>query len=153
MLRFLPTWTAQGTAIGLGGLDFGSASKDDRKVYAYLYYRGIDRTRLIQLLHDRTEDLFMNYYTRSAMFGHERVLANLSLHPKPIENAEIHEQVRAYETYVMTFSKDEVLKHPISYVVVLSESGFDFSHIDRWYERRNPERIAPYELYRVDLRR
>ena len=95
--RFLPTLTAQGTAIGLGGLDFGSASKDDRKVYAYLYYRGIDRTRLIELLHDRTEDLFMNYYTRSAMFGHERVLANLSLHPKPIENAEIDEQVRADE--------------------------------------------------------
>ena len=152
VLRFLPTWTAQGTAIGLGGLDFGSAAKDDRKVYAYLYYCGIDTEHLTELLHDRTENRFMNYYTRSAMFGHERVLTNLSLHPKPIENAEIDEQVRAYKTYVMTFSKEEVLKHPISYVVVLSESGFDFSRIDRWYERRNPERIGPYDLYRVELR-
>ena len=152
VLRLLPTWTAQGTAVGLGGLDFGTASQDDRKVYAYLYYCGTDTKRLIELLHDRTDDRFMNYYTRSAVFGHERVLPNLSLHPKPIENADIDEQVRAYETYVMTFSKEEVLKHPISYVVVLSESGFDFSHIDRWYERQSQERIGPYELYHLKLR-
>ena len=152
VLRLLPTWTAQGTAIGLGGLDFGTASQDDRKVFAYLYFCGTDTTRLIELLQDRTDDRFMNYYTRSAVFGHERVLPNLSLHPKPIENAEIDEQVRSYQTYVMTFSKEEVLKHPISYVVVLSQSGFDFSHIDRWYERESLERIGPYELYRLRLR-
>lgn len=152
VLRFMPTWTAQGTAIGLGSLDFGSASTDDRKVYAYLYYSGIDIMRLKELLHDRTDDRFLNYYTRSAVFGHERVLAALSLHPKPIGDSEIDEQMRAYETYATTFSKEEALKHPISYVILLSESGFDFSHIDRWYERRNPERIGPYDLYRVKLR-
>ena len=152
VLRLLPTWAAQGTAIGLGGLDFGSASKDERKVYAYLYYSGIDANGLVQLLLDRTDDTFLNYYTRSAVFGHERVLANLSLHPEPIQNAEIDEQARAYETYVTTFSKDEAQKHPISYVVVRSESGFDFSRIDRWYERSDPERIGSYELYRVKLR-
>lgn len=55
------------------------------------------------------------------MFGHERVLASLSIHQKPIENAVIDERVRAYETA-------EVLKHPISYVVVLAESSFIFAH-------------------------
>jgi hypothetical protein len=152
VLRFLPTWTAQGTVIGLGGLDFGSASQEERKVYAYLYYCGVDSRRLVELLYDRTDDAFMNYYTRSAMFGHERVLPSLSLNSKPIEDTDIEQQVRVYETYVTSFSREEAVKHPITYVIVLSQSGFDFSHIDRWYERDTAEHIGDYDLYRLKLR-
>jgi hypothetical protein len=152
VLRFLPTWTAQGTVIGLGGLDFGSASQEERKVYAYLYYCGVDTRRLVELLYDRTNDAFMNYYTRSAIFGHERVLPNLSSHSRPIEDVDIEQQVRVYEAYVTSFSREEAVKHPISYVIVLSQSGFDFSRIDRWYEHDAAEHIGDYDLYKVKLR-
>jgi hypothetical protein len=152
VLRFLPTWTAQGVMIGLGGLDFGSASSNEQKVYSYLYYCGVDKTHLVELLKDRTNDPFMNYYTRSAMFGHERALANLSFYASPISDAEIEGQVRSYETYVARFSREEALKHPITYVAVLPEGEFDFSRIDLWYERDAGERVGPYDLYRLKLR-
>jgi len=152
ILRLLPTWTAQGTMVGLGGLDFGTASSQDGRVFAYLYYSGADTTRLDDLLHERCPDLFMNYYARSALFGHERILPQLSLHRRPIQDAEIQEQLRVYETYVASFSREEARKYPIRYVIVSSEVGFDFSRLDLWYERDAGERIGPYLLYRVSPR-
>lgn len=152
VLRFLPTWTAQGVMVGLGGLDFGSATQKDQKVFTYLYFSGVNQTKFRDLLHDRTNNLFLNYYTRSAVFGHERALPNLSLHPSSIQDAEIEEQVRLYETYVTSFSREEALKRPITYVVVLRDSTFDFSRIDLWYERDAGELVGAYDLYRLRLR-
>jgi hypothetical protein len=152
VMRLLPTWTAQGTLLGLGGLDFGSASRKDPRVYAYLYYSGVDGRLLEQLLSDRSEDRFLNYYTRSAIFGHERVLPKLSFDFRPIGEAEIQEQVRVYENYVMSFAREDSLKHLIAYVIVRHETAFNFSHIDRWYERDAGERIGAYDLYRLKLR-
>lgn len=152
VMRLLPTWTMQGTLLGLGRLDFGSASRKDRTVYTYLYYCGLDGPSLRDLFHNKSPDGFMNYYTVSAVFGHERVLRKLSLNFHPIEDAEIDEQVVAYETYVRSFSHEEALRHPITYVVVLRDSGFDFSRIDLWYERDVVEHVGSYDLYRLRLR-
>lgn len=152
VLRYLPTWTAQGTAIGLGGLDFGSATQNERKVYPYLYYSGVDTRGFVELLYDRTDELFLNYYTRSALFGHERVLPVLSSHHKPIHDSEIEEQVRLYESYIASFSREEALKHKITYVIARAQSNFDFSRIDPWYERDAGERVGDYDLYRLKLR-
>lgn len=152
VLRYLPTWTAQGTAVGLGGLDFGSATQNERKVYPYLYYSSVNTQGFAELLHDRTDDLFLNYYTRSAIFGHERVLPVLSSHHKPIQDSEIEEQVRLYESYIAAFSREEASRTRITYVIVRAESNFDFSHIDQWYERDAGERVGDYDLYRLKLR-
>lgn len=152
VVRLVPTWTAQGTMVGLGGLDFGSATSEDKQVFAYLYYSGVDTARLSELLSDQSPDLFLNYYARSAVFGHERVLPQLSLLHSPVQDSEIQEQLRAYEAYVAAFSREEVLQHPIAYAIIGSERDFDFSRIDRWFMRDAGEQIGPYYLYRLTPR-
>jgi hypothetical protein len=152
VLRYLPTWTSQGTAVGLGGLDFGSATQNERKAYPYLYYSGVDTRGFAELLYNRTDELFLNYYTRSAIFGHERVLPVLSSHHKPIQDSEIEEQVRLYESYTRAFSREEASRTRITYVIVRAQSNFDFSRIDQWYERDAGERVGDYDLYRLKLR-
>jgi len=54
-----------------------------------------------------------------------------------------------YEILRTTFGMVE--GHPAQ--IIHPSSPLDFSYIDRWYERHSPERIGPYELYRVELRR
>src|SRR4029453_17052258 len=152
VLLLLPSWTAQGTMVGLGGLDFGSASPADRKAFAYLYFSGVDTRQLGELLHSQGTDLALTDYARSALFGHERVFPELSFTPRPVQEYEIQEQLRAYDAYVKAFSPSEVLKHRFAYVVVNAGNQFDFSRIDRWYERSSPERIGDFELYRVAQR-
>jgi len=152
VLMLLPTWTAQGTMIGLGVLDFGSANFEERKIFAYLYYSGANTARLDELLRGRSNDLAMNYYARSALFGHERALPQLSLNRRVIQDFEIQEQLRAYDAYVTTFSQSEAIKHPFAYVIVAAQTQFDFSRIDRWYERGPAERVGQFELYRVRMR-
>ena len=151
VMRLLPTWTPYGTLLGLGGLDFGSASREEPKVYAYLYYCGVDNEGFRDLLNRKSEDDLLNYYTRSAVFGHERVLPKLTYNFDPISQDEIEGQVRFYEHYVGLFSRDGALKHQIAYMVLLTGTEFDFSRIDRWYERTFVEQIGPYDLYILKL--
>jgi hypothetical protein len=103
VLRLLPTWTAQGTMVGLGGLDFGTSSLRDKKAFAYLYYSGADSAHLDDLLHERSTDLFLNYYVRSALFGHERVLPHLSLRHNPKQETEIQAQLGDFDQYLKLF--------------------------------------------------
>jgi hypothetical protein len=152
VMRLVPTWTAQGILLGVGGLEFGSVSRRDPKVYTYLYYSGADGQSLRELLHDKGSDRFMNYYARTAIFGHPRVLSKLTFDYRPIQDAEIEEQVRAYETYVASFSQEAALRHPIAYVIVRRDRGFDFSRIDLWYQRDAGESMGAYDLYRLRFR-
>lgn len=151
LMRIVPTWTQQGILLGVGALDFG-ASKRDPKVYHYLYYCGVTGQSLRELLNNRSGDTFLNHYARSAIFGLPRVSAKLTFHYKPIQDAEIEEQVQAYEAYVESFSREDALKHPVAYIVVRRDSGFDFSRIEQWYELAAAERFGAYDLYRLKLR-
>jgi hypothetical protein len=148
VMRVVPTWTSQGILLGVGSLDFGG-SRSELKVYSYLYYSGVNGEALRELLNDRSADTFMNYYARSAIFGLPRVSSNLTFNFKPIQNAEIEDQVRNYETYVASFSREAALKHPLGYLVVRRDAAFDFSRIDRWYKREEAEHYGPYDLYRL----
>jgi len=94
----------------------------------------------------------LSYYARAALFGHERVLPQLSLDQRVVQDSEIQEQLRAYDAYVASFSQSEALKHPFGYVVVPVGNQFDFSRIDRWYEREPAERVGQFDLYRVKSR-
>jgi hypothetical protein len=154
VMGLLPTWTPQGTLLGMGGLDFGSASQKERKelLYMYLYYSAADAGRLRELLNERADDTFMNHYARIAIFGHERVVPMLSFNFKPVKQEEIEEEVRAYQAYSDSFSREKVLLRPLTYIVTKAESEPNLSHIDRWYERDAGERIGYYNLYRVKLR-
>ncbi len=155
VMKLLPTWTPQGTLLGAGALDFGSApSHKARKdlLYIYLYYCGADAQRFREYLDQQSDDSYMNFYANSVVFGDERIIPELGLYPKPIQQNEIEQEVRAYQAYVDSFSRERVLEHPLTYVITKAEVEPDLSHIDRWYARDGGEHMGTYNLYRLSLR-
>ncbi len=154
VIVLLPTWTAQGTLLDMGGLDFGSVSREARKefFYLHLYYSRADTESLRLALNGTPNDPTMNYYARAVIFGHERIVPALSFHFRPIQPDEIDQEIRAYQAYVDSFSRAEVLKRPITYAVTPADGKFDFTNLDRWYEREAGERVGAYTLYRLKLR-
>jgi len=153
VMGMLPTWAPQGTILGMGGLDFGSVSQQERKelFYLWLYYAAVDAARLREILSGRAEDSFMTHYARIATFGHEREVPMLSLDFEPIRPEEIEAEASAYQNYVDSFSREVASRHPLAYVVTRAES--DFSHVDLWYEHDAGERFGDYNLYRLQLRK
>ena len=151
--RLLPTWAPQGLLIGTGSASFQSLPEATRKEWLYMHYyycgRNMDYVRGV--LTDQNEDPFLTYYAKSTTFGPERVLLFLGLNPQPITQEEIEREVKAYGAFVDSFSRQSVMTRPITYAVAPHE-GFDFSHLDRWYERDAGEQVGAYTLYRLKLR-
>lgn len=154
VMKLLPTWTSQGTLLGAGAQDFGSATRSDRKelLYIQLYYSGADAARFRELLNQRTEDSYMNFYAPSVIFGDQRFIPALSINSVPIQREEIEAEVRGYQTYVDSFAREQVMQHPLAYVIIRVEGEPGLSHIDRWYERDAGEQVGAYILYRLKLR-
>ncbi len=156
LIRLLPTWTSQGTLLDVGGVDFGSVTREERKnfFYMHLYYSRVESEALRQVLNgalDGSHDELS--FAPSVIFGLERVYPALSSQFKPIQQDEIEREVQAYLTYANSFSREEALKRPIAYAVVPVDGSFDFSNLDRWYERDAGERVGAYDLYRLKLRK
>ncbi len=139
----------------MGGLDFGSVTRDARKefFYMHLYYSKADIEALRKALKGTPDDQSMNYYARAVIFGHERVVPALSADFKPIQPEEIEQEIRAYQAYADSFSREQVLKRPVTYAVIPADVNFDFTNLDRWYERDAGESFGDYNLYRVKLRK
>jgi len=150
----LPAWTSQPTLLDIGGLDFGGVSREERKEYFYLhlYYAHADIEALRKALKGMPDDPGMNYYARAVIFGHERIVPALAADFISIQDEEIEREIRAYQDYAKSFSRAQALKRPLSYVVTQTDSNFDFTNIDLWYERDAGERAGVYTLYRVKLR-
>jgi hypothetical protein len=154
VMGMIPTWAPQGTLLALGGLEFGGVSQHQRKelLYLYLYYCEVNGDRLLEFLNQKSNDSLMNYYAPSVIFGHERILPMLGFDFNPIRQDEIEKEVRAYQAYVDSFSRDMALQQPLTYVVTSVEQAQNLSHVDRWYQRDNGEQAGPYVLFRVNLR-
>jgi hypothetical protein len=150
---WLPTWTSQGTLLDIGGLDLGHITGEERKqfLYMHLYYSKVDGWALRKPFDGTYKDVGLKY-ARAAIFGHERIIPGMSLHFEPIRMEEIEAAIRDYETYVDLFSREEARKRPLTYAIVLAEDNFDFTNLDRWYERDAGERVGDYVLYRLKLR-
>ena len=150
---WLPTWTSQGTLLDIGGLDLGHVSRAERKefLYMHLYYSKVDGSALRKPFEGTARDVGLKY-ARAAIFGHERILPGLNLHFEPIKDEEIEEAIRDYQTYIDSFSREQALKRPLAYAVLLAEDKFDFTNLDRWYERDTGERVGDYVLYHLRLR-
>lgn len=153
-MQMLPTWAPQGTLLGMGAVDFGSASHEERKefLYAHLYYSGVTADGLREIFKGSNGELLMSYYAKYVIFGHERVRPLFSLNFQPITQDEIEKELTAYATFANNFSREQALKHPIAYSVTLTDRSFDFSHIDRWYERDAGESVGESMLYHLKLR-
>lgn len=155
LLRLVPTWTPHGTSLAIGGVDFGSVSRQENKesLYSYLYFSGRDSAYVRDLLGSERIDSFLEYLSRSIVFGHERVVPFLGNDFKPVTTTEVDSEVRVYEAFVAAFSREDVLKRPIQYLVTRAENDNDLSNLHLWYERDAGERVGEYDLYRLTLRR
>jgi hypothetical protein len=118
----------------------------------HLYYSQANVEKLRRALNGAPEDPSMNYYARAVIFGHERVVPALSGDFKPIQTDEIEQEIRAYQAYANSFSREQVLKRPLTYAVIPADSDFDFTKLDDWYERDSGQRVGVYTLYRLQAR-
>ena len=116
------------------------------RFYEYLYYTGADSDYLMKELGQPMSVL------AAAAFGHERVIPDLSVQPKPITTEEITREVADYQAYVASFTRERASQHILSFVIVPVDGGVDLSNVDRWYQRDQGEQVGNYRLYRVELR-
>lgn len=154
LISLLPTWTSQGTLLDIGGLDFGTTSQEERKRYFYmhLYYSKVEPEALRRVLSGAVDGSDQDIYARSVIFGHERVTPALSSAFEPIQPTEIEREVQAYGFYINSFLRDEASRRPVAYAVMRVERNFDFTNLDRWYQRDAGELVGDYTLYRLKLR-
>jgi hypothetical protein len=152
--RLLPTWAPQGSLLATGSASFQSSADRQNKewLYTHLYYAEKNEDYLRELLNERADDRFLTFYSRSTIFGPERTLRFLGGDSQPIRQDEIEQEVRAYESFASAFSREQALKRPITYAVVLARGNFDFFNLDRWYVRDAGETVGDYTLYRLKLR-
>ena len=149
--QILPTWTRHGTLLAIGAIDFGSASHAERKefLYTHIYYSGATAERLRALFNGIPEELGLSYYVKYAAFGHERVRPLYSLDFHPLTRDEIDTEVNAYAKFVDSFSREDALRHPLTYAI--ADDKFDFSRVDRWYQRDAGQRAGAYTLYQLRI--
>jgi len=155
LIALLPSWTSQGTLLDITGSDCADISREQRKrfFYMHLYYSNVKPEMLRIALNGLQENTADELWSvRSVVFGHARIFPGLSSSFMPVRPDEIEQQVQLYQAYVNSFSRDEVLRRPIKYAVIPADADFDFSHLDRWYQRNSGERIGDYVLYTLKLK-
>ncbi len=155
VIAFLPTWTSQGTLLDMTGVDCRGLSRAERKrlFYMHLYYSTTETDAFRKALNgmpDGSHDELTS--VRTTLFGYERTSPALTSQFQPIQEDEIEREFQAYQMYAASFSRAEALRHPLSYAVIPSDRNFDFTNLDRWYERDGGERVGDYTLYRLKLR-
>jgi hypothetical protein len=151
----LATWAPQGSLLAPGSVSFQTSSEAERKewLYMHLYYSGKNTQYISELLNDRVDDPFLTHFARSTIFGPERVVMFLGWDFQPIRQEEIDREANAYKAFIESFSLDQAARRPVRYAVILTNSAFDFSHLDRWYDHDAGERVGAYTLYQLALRR
>lgn len=150
----VPTWAAQGTLLDIGGVECGTISREQRKEYFYqhLFYSATDSSVLREALNGRGDNPAIERFGPAIVFGSERVASVLSANFRPIRPDEIEREVQNYQAFMNSFSREQVLKRPITYAVIPVAGIFDFTNLDRFYERDAGERVGDYILYRLKLR-
>ena len=151
--RLLPTWAPQGSLLAPGSAPFQSLPQSLRKewLYTHLYYSGVMKESYRDLLSGRTEDLPFAYFAKSTVFGNER--AHLFLgHAQPVRQDEIESEVEGYRAFLDTFSAEQALKRPLTYLITRADDRLDLSRLDQWYQRDSGEQVGLYTLYRLKLR-
>ncbi len=116
------------------------------RFYEYLYYTGTDSNHFMKELGQPMSVL------AAAAFGHERVIPDLAVRPKPITSDEIVREVADYQAYVASFTRERASQHILSYMIVPADRGLNLSNLDRWYQRDQGEQVGNYTIYRVQLR-
>src|SRR5262249_55961501 len=155
LIMQLPSWTSQGALIDLTVGDCAGLTREERKhfFFMHLYYSKVHANALRQALQGPLwPPLDELQSVRNVVFGHARIFPGLSSQFAPVESREVEREVQLYQSFVSSFSREEAMKRPIAYAIIPSAGNFDFSNLDRWYERDTGERVGDYTLYRLKLR-
>jgi len=109
---------------------YGTASRSEQveRFHQYLYLLGVN-SRSLGL------DLRNSATTRVAVFGLPRVNQGLISKSVPISEREVDEEVGLYSRYVESFSEIDAKRWPLTYLITIDETSYDFGNLDRWYVR------------------
>jgi hypothetical protein len=93
-----------------------------------------------------------NFVVVIALFGWGRNHDRLTVNAVPLTHEEIATEVNAYAQYIDGFDRERASRPALAYVVTDAYGQFDFSNVDRWYERDAGERLGNFMLYHMRLR-
>jgi hypothetical protein len=120
--------------------------ENKERYYQLLYYQGLDEKWLENRM--KNEGDFVSII---ALFGWGRHTDRLNAEYKPLTFGEIEEEVKLYGVYYKNFSLQNASSPAIKYVIIPTDwiDNADFSNIDFWYSRNEPEKFGDYTLYRL----
>lgn len=116
------------------------------RFYQQAYYTGLGAEWLEAELNKG------NFVVVIALFGWGRNHDRLTVNARPLTRAEITAEVNRYAQYIATFDRERASHPALSYVVTDADADFDFTNLDRWYQRDAGERVGKFMLYRVRLK-
>ena len=123
----------------------GAREREDR-FFQYLNYSGVSAERL-------EEKLASNSFVETcALFGYERSTRHLTRDFSPVSENEIEEKRREYEQFLVRPDQRMTGGTVLSWIIIPNSLSFDYSAIDRSYERDNGENLGAYSVFRVKLR-
>ena len=93
-----------------------------------------------------------DYVSIIALFGWDRHSRRLSARYKPLTFREIKEEAARYGEFRRNFGTEQASSPALSYVVVPKDWRADFTNLDKWYDRSEPEIWGDFILYQVKLK-
>ena len=125
-------------------------AEDHERLTRQLYFTGvrfdgIDETNYRSL--DTRRRVYLN-----GLVGNTRDNPNLSLEWQPITAAEIRNALRSYTDFADHIDRERAGSPLLSYAVAPADGSFDFTHLDRFYERDAGEPLGHFILHRLKLR-
>lgn len=122
-----------------------SLSSEDarRRYYLHLYYLNKDESYLRESLVNCPEGPDCK-----ALFGW-RVIPTLSIKGQPPSPEEVEEVIGEFSAFLENFSPSDAFNPMLSYAIIPAIEGFDFTNIEKWYERDASEVHGKFVLYRL----
>lgn len=124
-----------------------SEAENRERFWQQLYYLGYDEQKFWAQM-DQADWNFL-----AGMFPYDRLSPAVTGKSAPLTPEELRAQLTTYLNYARTFSQDRAASPTLSYLVVHSENRYDFTNLDRWYQRDSGERVGDFVIYRLTLHR
>ena len=126
-----------------------SVAENKERFFKFLYYSGVAASDFETIYRQKGFIYF-------AIFGWERANPRLTVNYRPITQAEIDMEMNNYADFYARFDRASAASPALSYVVAQVDRPdrppFNFTPLDRWYERDAGERVGKHIIYRVRLR-
>ena len=120
--------------------------ENKERYYQYLYYMNLDENQLAYAMKKG------DFVSMIALFGWGRHTSRLNAAYKPLTHREINDEAALYGKYRRNFGIEQASNPTLSYIVAPTDWQVDFTNLDKWYERGEPEVFGYYTLYQVKLK-